>query len=56
MKRRMFALLFALVLCLGLLPMGAMAANTPAEPMEGTATSVTVDFTAQAEGSFLFAP
>ncbi|MGM9565484.1 S-layer homology domain-containing protein [Evtepia sp.] len=53
MKKRILSLVMALVLAVGLLPVGAMAT----ESTENTnATSVTVDFTAQADGAFLCAP
>ena len=53
MKKRFAALLLALAMVLGLLPTAALAAE--GEEEAGPAT-VTVDFTAQAEGAFLCAP
>lgn len=53
MKKRILSLVMALVLAVGLLPMGAMATGTDT----GNApTSVSVNFTAQADGAFLCAP
>lgn len=51
MKKRILSLVMALVLAIGLLPMSALA-----EELDSTPTSVTVTFTAQAEGAFLCAP
>ena len=53
MKKRFAALLLALAMVLGLLPTAALAAEGEEEAEPAT---VTVDFTAQAEGAFLCAP
>ena len=62
MKKRILSILLALVMAASLLPMSTLAQSAgagDARPLESGAAepaSVTVSFTAQAEGAFLFAP
>ena len=56
MKKRILSLLLVFIMLLGTLPVSAMADEGTQEPVTPPPTTVTVDFTAQAEGAFLCAP